>query len=144
MGLGLPELGLVRVRVGVRARVRVQHADLLVLDHDTLAHHVAARVQATHLVRVRVRVRVGVRVRVRVGARVRVRVGARARVRVRVRVGARVGARVRVRAWARCLGLRHEIGLRLELRLRRQDVLVLRQRSPLLLRPERAETKVDR
>ena len=42
------------------------------------------------------------------------------------------------------LGLRHEIGLRLGLRLRRQDVLVHRQRSPLLLRPETAETKVDR
>ena len=53
---------------------------------------------ASHLVRVRVGVRVRVRVRVRVGIQVRVgvrvRVGGRVMVRVRVRAGVRVGVRV--------------------------------------------------
>ena len=65
-----------RFGVGVRARVRVQHADLLVLHDDALARHVAARVQAAHLGRVEGGVRVRVRVRLRLRLRCRPRTSA--------------------------------------------------------------------
>ena len=77
-----------RFGVGVRARVRVQHADLLVLDDDALARHVAARVQAAHQC-VRLATVVDDDVPLALGLHKR---GWRRLVRVRVRVRGRVGA----------------------------------------------------